>query len=400
MRKLIFAVFILCSSLPIEAQNINGRFSASFYSFERFDTSNNSKVYVRNFESLQLNINQDKYSLRTRINFESNLSNTLDNDPRFRFYNLFFEARNLFDIATIKIGRQSLFNSVAGGIYDGVNLTDNFSNNYVFGGKLIITALNNFRFTASYIDKNFKPESYFATRLDSDLNTIRVLIERNSNQYKFLSAEASYIKQSTFSIKTKFDYDLNFKKASKLEALGRYEQIENLGISFYYNYREPRVSYNSIFSVFNYGNTQEVEGGLDYKITSLITIYGKYGNVTYEDDDTQRITVGVNTNYGTISYRKSLGYAGELDAVSLYTARSFMEGFITPSVGFTYTNYKLSENAQKNNLLALLAGLNVRPWIMWSFDLQGQFLNNKIYRNDFRVLFKINHWFNTNLDIL
>ena len=110
--------------------------------------------------------------------------------------------------------------------------------------------------------------------------------------------------------------------------------------------------------------------------------------------------MGVNTNYGSISYRKTLGYAGELDAVSLYTAHSFIEGLITPSVGFSYTNYKLSEDAEKNNLLTLLAGLNVRPWVTWSFDLQGQLLNNKIYKNDLRILFKINHWFNTNLDLL
>ena len=33
----------------------------------------------------------------------------------------------------------------------------------------------------------------------------------------------------------------------------------------------------------------------------------------------------------------------------------------------------------------------------WLFDLQLQYLNNKIYNNDVRFLFKLNYWFNTNI---
>ncbi len=49
---------------------------------------------------------------------------------------------------------------------------------------------------------------------------------------------------------------------SKVEFSGRYDQIENLGISLYYNYRAPQIRYNSIFAVFDFGNTHEIEGGL------------------------------------------------------------------------------------------------------------------------------------------
>ena len=132
----------------------------------------------------------------------------------------------------------------------------------------------------------------------------------------------------------------------------------------------------------------------------MITVLGKFGNVTYEDENSQRLTVGVNSNYGSVSYRKTFGYAGELDAISIYAAHSFFEGLVTPSLGFSHTSYKLSEEAEKNNLTSVLGGINVRPWTLLSFDLQGQFFNNKIYKNDYRLLFKINYWFNTNLDII
>jgi hypothetical protein len=160
------------------------------------------------------------------------------------------------------------------------------------------------------------------------------------------------------------------------------------------------IRYNSIFSVFDFGNTWEIEGGADYKFSRYITALAKYGNVSYRDGATsQRITAGVNSLFGSLVYRKTLGDAGELDALSLYIAHSFLEGLITPSVGLSFTNYRLSADAPKNDLLSLLAGVNIRPWRELSFDLQGQYLNNKIYKNDLRMFLKINYWFNTNLNL-
>ena len=69
-----------------------------------------------------LNVNEGNYSLRTRLNFETNFGDELFSDPRFRLYNLYFEARKVFDVATIKLGRQPIFNQVASGLFDGANL--------------------------------------------------------------------------------------------------------------------------------------------------------------------------------------------------------------------------------------------------------------------------------------
>ncbi|MCF8239959.1 MAG: hypothetical protein K9J16_01130 [Melioribacteraceae bacterium] len=425
MKKIIFLLLLLCMPLVITAQNINGRVSSSFYTFERFTTASESNTYVRNYESLMLNVNEGKVSLRTRLNFETNLGDKMDYDPRVRFYNLYVEARDLFDVATIKVGRQTMFNGIASGLYDGAHLklkysgyslsgfyggnvpayqkmelTDSWSDDYVLGGKFTVSALEDFHFAVSYIDKNFKPYDYIALRLDEELNPVNVLIRQKSNQYKFLSGEAVYSYKETFTLNTQYDFDLNYMATSKFEAGTRIQGTENLGVDLYYNYREPRVRYNSIFSVFDYGNTQEIEAGLDYKFSEVITAFTKFGNVKYKDASSQRITLGLKSNYGSISYRNNSGYAGELSSISAYTAHSFMDGYITPSLGVSFTTYRLEKDADKNNLTSFLAGMNVRPWKAFSFDVQMQYFNNVIYRDDFRVLLKINHWFNTNLDIL
>lgn len=424
--KSITILFALLIGIPfmIFGQVINGRFSSSIYTFERFDSLDASNTHLRAYQTLNLNINKSNFSLRTYLNLENDFLETPESDPRLRFYNLYFEARNLLKLATIKLGRQPVFNNIGGGVFDGaqvdmryegyklsayyggnvpayqkLEIIDNWEDNYIYGGKLSISALNNFIVALSYVNKNFKSEDYYATRFDENFNPITRLIESKSNQFSFASAQVSYEMKDIFSVDGRYDYDFNYKASSKIEFNTRYEQIEDLGINLYYNYREPRIRYNSIFSVFDFGNTQEIEAGADYKF-GLVTAVAKFGYVTYKTDNSQRFSLGVNSKLGSLIYRKSLGYAGELDALSLYSAYTFMEGFLTPSLGLSFTSYKLSAEDEKNDLMSLLAGVNVRPWRTLSFDVQGQYLNNKIYSNDFRLFFKINYWFNTNLNLM
>jgi hypothetical protein len=258
-----------------------------------------------------------------------------------------------------------------------------------------VYAIPNWRLALKYVNKNFKISSYTAERLDPNLNPVEVLIENESHQYEFISGEVSYDIPDILRTDVRYDYDVNYGTTSKFEVSGRYEQVENLGISLYYNYREPRIRYNSIFSVFDFGNTWEVEGGLDYSFDNRYTIIGKFANVSYKDETSQRVSLALSSPWGTLSGRKTFGYAGELDAISLYGAQSFIDGLITPTLGLSFTSYKQSVSSQRNELMTLLAGLNLRPWRSLSFDFQGQYLNNKIYQNDWRLFFKLNFWFNS-----
>lgn len=426
MKKLLLLLIINCCLAGISfSQNINGRFSSSIYTFERFDTVNSSTTYARAFENLSLNFNHDIFSLRTSLNFENDIAKKLDNDPRVRVYNLYLEARNIANIATIKLGRQPIFNSVGGGVFDGANvdlkysyfklngfyggstpayqklqLIDDFADNTISGGSLSANPFDDFIVSVGYINKNFKKQAYDAIRLGADLNPITIHILNNSNQYQFATAEVSYDMKNYFSVDTRYDYDINLEKSSKFELDANYTQVKNLNVNVYYNYREPRVSYNSIFSVFDYGNTQEIEVGADYTVIPRITFTGKFGYVDYKDENSSRVTLGIGTTFGNLTYRRTFGYAGEMDNISAYSAFSLLEGLVTPSLGLSYSNYKLSKDDELNKLASLLAGVNVRPFRTLSFDVQGQYLNNKIYKNDLRFFFRINYWFNTNLNLM
>ena len=419
MKKLLL-VFIASGFLvSISAQSFNGRFSSSIYTFERIDTVGSSYTQARSFQMLTFNFGKDNIWLRSSFNLEYDFSNTLIDDPRFRTYNLYVDVQKLWNVVSLKLGRQPLYSSVAGGVFDGATLgldykgfqllgyyggnvppyqkfevADFSSDNYIVGGEFSVYALTNWRFAAKYINKNFPSQSYEAVRLDPEQNPINVIIENESNQYEFLSGEVSHFKQKQYNFNARYSYDLNFNTTSRIELFGRYQTIKNLGLSLYYNYQEPMIRYNSIFSVFNYANTWEIEAGADYLISDTYTVIGKFANVTYQDETSQRVTLGLKSPYGTVMARKNFGFAGEMDAISFYTAFATLNGLLTPSLGFSYTHYKLSPNDSYNAVTSLLGGVNYRPVRVLSFDLQGQYLNNKIYKDDWRLLFKINFWFN------
>jgi len=224
MKTKLFVLIFLLLNIFITAQNMNGRLSSAVYAFERYDTLE-SFNYARTFQTLAFNINYGKFSMRTRFNYETDLSQDLIQDSKMRFYNLYIEGRNLFNFFSFKLGRISLFNTIASGTYDGGNIkfyhkgyalsfygggnvpayqkldvTDDFKNDYVFGGKLDITELRNFRFVLSYIDKNYQFVDYTTIRLDENNNPMEYEIANRSNQYTYASGEISYYMKNVFNV--------------------------------------------------------------------------------------------------------------------------------------------------------------------------------------------------------
>ncbi len=426
MKKyLLIFLIILIPFANTFAQNINGRISSSYYTFERFESKDVSNTFLRSYQYAQFNINKDWFTLRTSFAVEQDLIKDIKYDPRIRIFNLYAEGRDLFGLATVKIGRQPLYHSVASGLFDGVtldlnywklklttsyganlpayqkfDLIDNWNENYLFGSK-IQAQFDDLFIALGYINKNFKSEDYLTTRLDANYNPVTVLVQPGSSQYEFFNADLSYDFKK-ISLNSRLFYDLNFNKLSRFEFSSDVNLYKNFDLSFYYTYREPLIRYNSYFTIFEsvVENNQEFEIGLNYRLNNAISLNGKTGIVKYSDENSIRLNIGLATPYGMVSYSKNFGYAGELDGISLYSNYRLFNGILTPSFGLGYSSYKLSDTSPKNSTLYILAGTNVRPFRFLSFDLQGQYLNNKIYKSDFRFFFKINYWFNTNLNVL
>ena len=73
---------------------------------------------------------------------------------------------------------------------------------------------------------------------------------------------------------------------------------------------------------------------------------------------------------------------------------------VVPSLGVSYAWYRFSPDSRANVAVALLAGAVVRPTNTFSFDLQGQWMTNKILTHDFRLQARISYWFAERLSVL
>ena len=185
MKKIL--LFLLASGMLYInfPQSLNGRFSSSVYTFERFDTAGSSNTHARTYQMLSFNFGKENLWLRSNFNLEYDIASKMQYDPRFRVYNLYADIQKIFDVASLRLGRQPLFNSVAGGVFDGatvglnysgyklqayyggnvpayqkLELIDNWSDNYLLGGEFTVYALMDWRFSAKYINKNFASQSY------------------------------------------------------------------------------------------------------------------------------------------------------------------------------------------------------------------------------------------------
>jgi len=422
MRKILL-ILALCSVSIFSQTVISGRISSSAYSFQRYDndTQKTAETYIRGYQQAQLMLGYDKFSLHTSFNFENSYKNSLDADPRLHFYNLYLEGSNLWNCADIKIGRQPIFSGLAAGVFDGIGakvsgysliaegyyggnvpayqelkVINNWSDNSITAARLRYLPLEGLIVSAGYVDKRFKPEDYWAQRLDENMNPILILIRNNSSEYQYLNGEVSYEQEKDrMYLRTKYEYDLNFQQTSKVELEGESGFGDKFDVVVYGLYREPKIRYNSIFSVFDYGNTKEMEAGVSYHLPYNMILSGRYGYTDYKDENASRADISLSSVYGTLNIRKTFGDAGELNSIAASTGYTFLEGLVTPSLAISYTDYKLSKDDPTDNITAVLVGVNVRPYKSFSFDLQGQYLDNKIYRNDVRFLVKLNYWFHS-----
>lgn len=424
--RLFFTVLFLSViiSLPVLSQFINGRLVTSGYTWERREGSDKSSTQFRAAETVQLDFGKDDLVLRTYFQGSNDFGSSVTDDPRLKFYNLYLEKKNLFGYADVKLGRIPVFCGMGTGAIDGafvklkpldgnlvfsgyiggllpieqtLQITKDISKNYMMGFQIGTYYIPNTMVTLSYMNRHRKPQSFYALRTDTMFNTYEVLIENNSGQEQYGSLDLNYSKEM-FTVYGKTDYDLNTWHLYRGELNLRYNVDKNIGLAFDYMHREPRLAYNSIFSVFSQKNTDEFGGGVDYVLMNKCNLFARYSFVKYDGANTSRLTIGANGSLGAISYSRNFGYVGDLDALSIDILYPFFERKLVAQGGVSYVTYKYKED-EKKNATCLLLGASYKPARSISCDLQGQMMFNDVYKSDFRIYFKFGYSFLSQLNI-
>jgi hypothetical protein len=206
----------------------------------------------------------------------------------------------------------------------------------------------------------------------------------------------------------RYDYDLLAEQNARFQFFGRVKPFQSLdakllqplSLTVEYLQRQPRLLFNSIFSVFAYTTLKEYEVGAEYALGTEWQVFAKYGAVSYNDGDAHQMTLGVNGNHVSFSVTRDDGNGGELSAASFNVGYPFFENKLTPTAGFSYAHYKLSEySGSLEDALSFSLGAVYRPLRVLSFDAQAQLIQNRIYSNDVRLFVRISYLLSQQLGI-
>ena len=415
------AVIFLVSS-PAPAQLVNGRVITSVYTWEKFDTVSSSQKITRGYLSGIFDVGQDNFSFHTHFQAAGDQTQ----GPDYRLYYLYVGQKNIAGFADLSLGRLPYFQGVGLGTVDGGQVSLRFGgnaykftayggantpadmtvkgysaldNNFVVGGQFVVAALTDMRASVSYMNRHRERESYWTLRPDPTVEALPLLVVPPPEEEEYAGVDLSYrFKDARFY--GRYDYDLNLQKTQRGQAGVRYTFSPKLFGTADFLFRNPRIPYNSIFTVFDYKSITEYELGADYYVTPIFRAFARGAYVQYSGDKSFRYTVGIGSENLELRYRGNTGYAGELNTVTLQGAYPLFENRIIPNAGLTYTRYRLDANASSASAVAAALGTTLRFLQAVSVDLQGQWVNNIVYKSDFRFFGKINYWFSERLNLL
>ncbi|MBI3585984.1 MAG: hypothetical protein HY088_02510 [Ignavibacteriales bacterium] len=428
MRTLysIIALLLLFSATTV-AQRFQARLVSSAYAWERQDSVGTSSQHLFGYQTVQLSLAGENLSCYTYVQGFNDFTGPVKNDPLVRLYNFYFKWSNIANIGEVTLGREAIFAGVGTGTIDGGTIGAKFfdsrlrvlgyygllpaprmkaeligdrKNNFMTGGQIVGSPVEFAQVSLSYTKKHIKPDAYLAIRRDSLFNPYTIEIKPTAEAEEYLSGDVNVEYAERVSGYARYDYDMLLEKMSRLQLFTRVKVLEPLSITGEYIQREPRLFYNSIFSVFTYNTLKEYEAGAEYSLPWNVQVFGKYGSVSYGDGETsQRITVGANSKHASLSLSRNVGYAGELSAASVTVGYPFCDNKLTPTFMLSYARYKLSENASLDNALSMALGAVYRPIQVLSFDTQLQWVQNKIYSKDMRLFVRASYFFSHQLGI-
>ncbi len=411
---------LILGAASASAQLVSGRFTTSFYTFQRFDTVGSSRTYLRAYESAQLSMAQNDFSVHAYLQGAVNGTSQFGDDGNVRFYNLYFRWANIARALDLSLGRQAVYAGVGNGTIDGLTararilddritvtgyggstvndaytgVRKDWHDNLNLGGQVITTLIPGARIGLSYMNKREEADPYWTLRSrDTTFTPVPYYIANESVARQLGSADASWWYGDVLSVYGRYDYDFNYMETSRGQGSVRVNVTPVLALTGDYTYRKPQISFNSIFSAFTMNATTQVEGGVEYGFTPLLRAFGKLGVVSYTDTTSMTWSVGLNSGYGSVSYSGSNGFAGALQSFSVMGTYPFFGTVLVPSLGLSYTSYRLTADDPRDNALAVLLGATVRPVRNFSFDVQGQWMNNRLYARDMRLQVKLMYWF-------
>jgi len=414
------------SAEPASGQTFHGRLTTSFYRYDRAPTDSTDHDYVRAYALGIFHLEglaDPRFSLHTYMNGQQDLATVNHDEFDYRVLNLYAQWKDRPRGYELRGGRMRVFAGVANVALDGgygsyrfrdlatieafvgvqAPLTGAFKvadwDNSAYGGRLTFHTPANLTAAVSFARQNREPISY-----DEPGEFTGRALELPADQEELYGANASWRFEPGSTVYGRVEWDrLQWRLKYAGGALNMARPGERWSTDLEYFHRAPSLYANSLLSVFNQGDIDEIGVRASYLITPTARAFGNASFTFLDGDSGQRFGVGAGRGPWSVSYTHRMGYTGDSDAViASYQNHIAEEASVRAEVG--YTSYELhDEQDERNDSFILGLGGELRPLRTLAFDVEIQNLSQELstqpgfagYEHDWRGHVRITYWFFT-----
>jgi len=417
-----FAAIVV--AVPAWSQTFHGRLTTSLYAWERLPTDSTDVHHLRAYGLGIFHLEEvadPRLSLHTYVRVHGDLQEEVNELANYRIFNLYGQWKDRARGYEARGGRMRVYAGVGNVAIDGAfgsyrvrswGTAEGYAGVQVplagdgdisswddraYGARFTLDRYRDVRLALSFVHRNREPLAYD----EPGIYTGR-LLELPAEQEQLYGADGSWRFKPGGTFYGRLELDATqrrLKWGSGVLSLAPPEVPWTA--DFEYFHRAPSIAGNSLFSVFDGGDYDEVAVRGGYWLNPRVRLYGSVAATFFEDDDSERFMAGVERGRLNVSYQHRDGYGGDLDGVTA-GYRHPLRPWIDVRADGGFTRFQITESdddATTSGVLSL--GTAIRPRRDLSFDFEIQNLAQDVatqpafagYTHDWRGHLRISYWF-------
>ncbi len=385
-QHLIKSLFIfLLLATNISSLELTGAISSQLYIYEENDSSH-IRIYERLRSDLNLlrSPNSKSVDFHLYLRYTSDLKNKITSDPQTYIYDAYIKLRNIPQGTDIRFGRQFVYNSVGSGLLDGIRLKGNF----LKGGRLDLYAGSQVSHKDPESIQSLSDFGLFGGMINYQYKNLRLgahwqLRYLDGSIASHLLGTDISLQKSKYSIFSKFVFNMENKRISEILSRVSYN-FGNYYLSTEFQWREPSVSSNSIFSIIDFRNYKEIRIELHRRLGKYLRIVSGLDINLYKDENALSGKIGMSSNNWSLIWVHRSGLGRNSNGINGFISINLNRSLKAYYSG-RFSRYKVQElQSNLNDSYMSIVGAELRLKKGFSVKSEIQYLRNGISKNDIR----------------
>ena len=391
----ILAIAVMLSASSSQAIGLSGQLTSDFYI-----TDENGLSHIRPYERLQANLLAWQGTGGRSLAFHSYLRWTGDwadrklVDPETYVYDAYLKLIGVPKGTALFLGRQFVYNGVGSALLDGLRLKYRIDRRFqvdLFGGSGV---------SQLHPDKVQSPADFavLGGRLSSQPNSsIRLGLNWMLRRSEGFTVSHRVGLDGDITVKhlqlySRVAYDVASLSPAALLLRTSYS-LSRWYWSGEFDWREPSVSSNSIFSLIDARRYREARAEVQRTVWRRLAVVGQLQVGFFTADRSWRTGIGVRSDNFSVGWRHQTGYGGDHDGLYGFAnlpLTKHWECFATADAG----RYRVQEEQDgRSDAYAGGLGLLWRSGHGLAARVDGQYLRNAVQSRDLRINLRVSQDF-------